>query len=549
MKATGNLLGLKPAVVRQIERLSERRAGDEQFVDPYFAVALQDAALAAGRRVACLADRRGIVRGVLVGDAERVPVPKWARQRTGTARLGGLRLVQATLDGRGLQQEDLETLRMLSLDATVAVIAGDEGTMPRVEVAHLLPDSAGGKLWEVRPARHATALPADFAATVKDLEEQMRRAAAALRDRGLGAAGRARDAAIIVIPVLDRGVDEEWERAELQALCRTAGLAVAATVVQKRSRPDPTFLVGRGKVRELAMLGLHKGVDLLVFGSALTPSQQRSIAEATEVRVIDRNQLILDIFAKHARTPEGRLQVELAQLRYNLPRLSDTDDALSRLTGGIGAQGPGETKLEMGRRRARERVRLLEERIERVVAERSERRRRRVESEVPTAAVVGYTNAGKSTLFNVLTGAQVLAQDLLFATLDPTVRRARLEDGREALLVDTVGFIRDLPDELVGAFRATLEEVDAARVMILVADASDANLEEQVAAVRRILAELDLGDRPLLTVLNKADRVADRARLEATALDLGAIACSAKDPESLRPVVRALTALLAPGPL
>lgn len=544
MRATGNLLGLRPAILKQIDRLAERRAGTEMYVDPYFAVALQDSALAAGRRIGCLVDRRGAVQSVLVGDAEHLEVPAWARKRLGTGRLGGLRLIHATLSGRGNSTNDLETLRMLSLDAIVAVVCGSEGAMPLVEVAHLLPDNAQGRLWEVLPPRHATRMEARFDLAVRDLEVQLRRDAAALRDRGLGGGTKARDAAIVVVPVVDRTLDEEWEKAELTALCRTAGVAVAAVVVQRRARPDPTFLIGRGKVREVAMLGLAKGADLLVFGSALTPSQQRSIAEATGVRVIDRNQLILDIFAKHAHTPEGKLQVELAQLRYNLPRLSDKDDALSRLTGGIGAQGPGETTLEMERRRARQRIHVLEKRIESVVAERTERRRRRVETATPMAAVVGYTNAGKSTLFNALTGASVVARDKLFATLDPTVRRMRLEDGREILLVDTVGFIRDLPDELVGAFRATLEEIEAARVLVLVADASDAHLEEQVGAVQRILAELGFADRPLLTVLNKADCVTNRALLEQLAFELGGTPACAREPETLRPLVRKLTALL-----
>lgn len=545
MRATGNLLGLRPPVLKQIDRLAERRAGVEAFVDPWFAVALQDAALEAGRRIGCLVGRRGGVQSVLVGDAVHLPVPKWARKRLGAGRLGGLRLIHATLSGQGLATDDLETLRMLSLDATVAVICGTAGAVPMVEAAHLVPDNAAGRLWEILPRRHATMMDARLDLTLRDLETQLRRDAANLRNRGFGDGRKARDAAIIVIPVLDRTVDEEWERAELTALCHTAGVAVAAVVVQRRSRPDPTFLVGRGKVREIAMLGLAKSADLLVFGSALTPSQQRSIAEATDVRVIDRNQLILDIFAKHAHTPEGKLQVELAQLRYNLPRLSEKDDALSRLTGGIGAQGPGETTLEMGRRAARQRITVLEKRIQSVVAERSERRRRRVETAIPMAAVVGYTNAGKSTLFNTLTGASVIARDRLFATLDPTVRRMRLEDDSVALLVDTVGFIRDLPDELVGAFRATLEEIDAAKVLVLVADASDPHLEDQVAAVQRILAELDFGNRPVLLVLNKADCVRDKVTLAARALELDGILTCATDPATLQPVLRKLTAMLA----
>jgi len=541
VKVSGNLLGLRPATLRLLERLADRGAGAESAVTPSFAVALQEAVMATGRRIGCLVDRRGGVQEVVIGDAMRLPVPRWARKRVGPGRLGGIRLIHARPDGQGNQEPDLETLRMLSLDALVAVIPQGSGNMPKVEVARLLPDNGEGRLWEVDPAVHASALPGDFAGRIRDLEEEIRRTTGALRHRGDPGL---RDAAFVVLPVLDSRTDVAWETAELQSLCRTAGLAVVHTAVQRRARPDPTFLVGKGMVRELAMMGLMKGVDLLVFGRPLTPSQQRSIAQVTEVRVIDRNQLILDIFARHARSPEGRLQVELAQLRYNLPRLSEKDDALSRLTGGIGAQGPGETRLEMERRRARDRIRLLEKRLEELAGRRHEGRRRRQEARVPLVALVGYTNAGKSTLFNTLTGASVRAEDRLFATLDPTVRRAWLEEGREVLLADTVGFIRDLPAELEGAFRATLEEVREARALLLVADAADPHLEEQVASVRRILREWELDRRPTLLLLNQADRVGDPDHLTRLAEDLGGIPCCAKDPRTLDPVRRRIGVLV-----
>ena len=543
MRAKGNLLGLRPTVLRQIDRLGERRVGVEDFTDPYFAIAIQDAALAAGRRVGVLADRRGVVQEILVGEATTLEVTPSARRRSGPGRLGGLRLIHAVLGGAGHTKDDLQALRMMSLDASVAVIALAAGTTPKVEVAWLLPANAEGRFWEVLPPVYAGHVEARFDETVRDLEAQMRRDAAALRD-GRHPGERTKDAALIVLPVLQAGTDVDWELAELRALCRTAGVAVAGTAVQRRERPDPRTLIGRGKLRELTMTALQKGVDLLVFGAALSPSQQRSVAEDAGVRVIDRNQLILDIFAKHARTNEGRLQVELAQLRYNLPRLSEKDDSMSRLTGGIGAQGPGETKLEMERRRARDRIHMLEGRIERISRERAERRRRREGVPVPMVAIVGYTNAGKSTLFNALTGAAVDARDRLFATLDPTVRRVRLGGGADFLLCDTVGFIRDLPDELTGAFRATLEEVATATALVLVADAADLHVDEQIVSVRRILRELKLADKPQVLVLNKADAVADGDDLPMRALHLGALVVSALDPKTLQPVIDALAAIL-----
>ncbi len=543
MRARGNRFGLGPRVIRQIERLAERRAGDREFVAPAFAVALQDVVLESGRRVGVLADRRGVVRDVLVGaNATTLDLPEGLRRRVGPGRLGGVRLIHARPDGTGLTGDDLALMRLLSLDASVAVIPVAPGRMPLVEVAWLLPANADGRLWEVLPRCHASALTERFDVVVRDVEAQMRRDADRLRE-GFGAA---KDAALLVVPVLGRQ-DVQWEVEELNALCRTADLAVAGVVLQRLARVDPRTVIGPGKVREVTMVGLQKGVDLLVFGTTLTPSQQRNLARETGVRVIDRNQLILDIFARHARTIEGRLQVELAQLRYNLPRLSEKDDSMSRLTGGIGALGPGETKLEMERRRARDRIHTLEQRLRAVSAERAGRRRLRTERGVPVVTLVGYTNAGKSTIFNAMTGASVRAEDRLFATLDPTTRRVRYPNRREFLLSDTVGFIRDLPKELVGAFRATLEEVETSDALVLVADASDPHLEEQVRAVRGILGDLGLGDRPTVLALNKTDLVRDRAALADLALATGGIPVCGRDPQSLAPLLDAIDAVLGAG--
>jgi len=355
---------------------------------------------------------------------------------------------------------------------------------------------------------------------------------------------RSGEAAILVLPVM-AGTDLEWEVQELRSLCASADLSVTRTVVQRRDRPDPRTLIGRGKLRELADFCVDNGTDLIVFGTALSPSQQRNVARETEVRVIDRNQLILDIFARHARTNEGRLQVELAQLKYNLPRLSEKDDSFSRLAGGIGALGPGETKLETERRRARDRIHVLEGRISKISRQRAGRRKRRMRRDVPMAALVGYTNAGKSTIFNTVTGASVDVADRLFATLDPTTRRVRFPDNRAFLLSDTVGFIRDLPDELVGSFRATLEEVDTADLLILVADASDPHLEEQIASVRGIIRDMGLNDRPSVQVFNKMDRVDDPAMVRDSVLLLDGIAVCGLDPDTLAPLMETIEGLIS----
>lgn len=297
----------------------------------------------------------------------------------------------------------------------------------------------------------------------------------------------------------------EESLAELGLLAESAGAEVLDTVLQERPRRDAATLVGRGKLEEIAELIRESGANLLIFDQDLSPAQQRNVEEAVEIKTIDRTQLILDIFAKRAQTREGRLQVELAQLSYFLPRLAGKGTLLSRLGGGIGTRGPGETKLETDRRRIRERIQAVRREIEHVRRERSTRREARRRRDVPVVALVGYTNAGKSTLFNRLTQADAVVSDQLFMTLDPLVRRVALGGGREILVVDTVGFIQKLPHALVAAFRATLEEVVEADLLLHVVDASSNDVEERESAVEQVLDEIGGGERPRVLVLNKSD--------------------------------------------
>lgn len=526
MNAVGNVAGLKPASRRLIEKLFERHAGATDFVEAPLAVALQDASIASGRRIAVITDRSGRVCEVIVGDGASIELPDRLRRRVPAGRLNGYRFIVTTF-GSGLDKVDLETMRLFSFDAAVAVINGRPGSTPLVQPAWPMPPGAG--LWDVASPAYPGRFVQQFDETVHDIEGQFRRAA----DGNLSLRGsvKAKDAAIVVIPSFDRNVDTDWETSEMSALCETAGIAVIETIVQKRQLPDPRYVTGVGKLREIAMLCLNRAADLIIFGVTLSPSQQRNISSLAGVRVIDRNQLILDIFAKHAGSVEGRLEVELAQLRYNLPRLSERDDSMSRLSGGIGALGPGETKLEMERRRARERINLLERRISDEAGRRSLRRQRRRQNAALLVAVVGYTNAGKSTLFNTLTGASVIARDNLFATLDPTVRNMWVpsgESGFPVLVADTVGFIRDLPPELEGAFSATLEEIRDAAMLIQVADAADPHVTVQVASVRRILAEAGYGGIPSVLVLNKADRASPEV-LEVLVRETGGLPVCALD--------------------
>jgi GTP-binding protein HflX len=313
-------------------------------------------------------------------------------------------------------------------------------------------------------------------------------------------------------------------------------------VEQRRPDADPKYLIGRGKLEEVLIRAMQLDANVLIFDPDLTPVQAHAIADFTDLKVIDRTMLILDIFAQRAKSRDGKLQVELAQLRYRLPRLHEKNTMMSRLTGGIGGRGPGETKLEENRRRARERIHRLEKEIDRFGEQRAGRRAERVRRRLPVVAIVGYTNAGKSTLLNALTKSEVLAEDKLFATLDPTTRRLRFPHEREIIIADTVGFIRDLPPDLARAFRATLEELDQADLLLHVVDAADPAHEQQTAAVEGILTDLGLGETPRLLVMNKIDLVPldERAPLVRPDRGLAVVAISAQDPASTVPLLAAI---------
>jgi GTP-binding protein HflX len=326
---------------------------------------------------------------------------------------------------------------------------------------------------------------------------------------------------------------------ELRELCRTAGIQVVDVAIQRRHEPDPRYLIGRGKLEDVLVRAMQYDANVLIFDPDLSPGQAHAVASFTDLKVVDRTILILDIFAQRARSRDAKLQVELAQLRYRLPRLQEENTMMSRLVGGIGGRGPGETKLEIGRRRARERVHRLEKDIEETRRQRKGRRIAREGRGLPVVAIVGYTNAGKSTLLNSLTGSEVLVEDKLFATLDPTTRRLRFPRERELILADTVGFIRDLPKDLAEAFHATLEELDDADLLLHVVDAADPDRDAHIVAVERILGDLKLAETPRLLVYNKVDRLLpeEKSVLEAGGRNL---AISALDRPSILPLLAAI---------
>jgi GTP-binding protein HflX len=537
----GNVTGLGPQAHKALERIYRRRVPLDRIATPELVRSLVEASRETKRQVGALVHRSGAVDYVVVGTATGLMLPDIGRLRAAEGRFRALRLVHTHLYGESLTRDDLTDLTRLRLDLVSAIVLDAEGEPRSMAWAYNIPTKDDEKPYEiVGPVPYGHPQP-DFGALIASLEQEF-----AGRDRTR--AVRAKDGRAILIHVGMRkqtgaSAKAQSSLAELHALAETAGVDVADTVVQLRDQIDPKFVVGRGKLEDVILRAIDLDAETLIFDQDLSPSQASGIAAHTDLKVIDRTQLILDIFAQRAESSDGKLQVELAQLKYALPRLGQKDDSLSRLTGGIGGRGPGETKLEIGRRRARERVTRLERELKQLAKRRTEQRRRRSSGTVPIIALVGYTNAGKSTLLNALTGADVFAENKLFATLDTRARRLHLPDDSFAVATDTVGFIRNMPKDLFTAFRATFEEIADADLLLEVVDASNWEREDHERTTEALLEELGLERIPRLRVYNKADLVPDAERA-LLAAETGAITTSAMDRASVKRLVEQIAVRL-----
>jgi len=475
-------------------------------------------------------------------------LPDVGRLRAAAGRFRGLRLVHTHLRGEPLTRDDLVDLVRLRLDLVAAVQLSPSGEPRAMVWAHNVPaDDGQASYREFGPVPVAQA-HVDVAELMANLEAEFARRARA-RDV------QAKDGRAILVHVGDKtrgpsAVHEADESMrELRELARTAGVEVVDAIIQMRDRIDPKHVLGKGKLEDVVVRAIEQDASVLVFDRELSPAQASAIAKRTDLKVVDRSQLILDIFAQRAESKDGKLQVELAQLKYAMPRLAQKDDSLSRLTGGIGGRGPGETKLEIGRRRVKDRVNHLEHQLKHLARQREQRRRKRTHEGVPTVAIVGYTNAGKSTLLNTMTGAHGVAENKLFATRDTRSRVLRCGwagwGEREVVITDTVGFIRNLPKDLFAAFRATFEEAADADLLLHVVDASDAAKDDQVRTVLALLEKLELFDIPRLLVYSKIDLVDPRELRALERADPDAAFVVASRRETTRPLIERIARELA----
>ncbi|HRR71057.1 MAG TPA: GTPase HflX [Syntrophorhabdaceae bacterium] len=487
------------------------------------------------RQVGILINRRGVVEYVIVGDRNRIEIPRLSTERVGRARFRGLRFIHTHLNNELLTKEDLTDLALLQLDL-IGCLTDIKGVVPNsIHIGYLVPENKRQKAWSFLGPQEIDSLDIDFTEFITELENEF------VRERGrLHLLDQEKEKAVLVCVVQpgSKKIPED-HIAELKELCYSAGIAVLDTAIQRPKELHPTYLIGKGKIEEVIMKCQQLGADLLVFDEGLTPGQINNISSITELNVIDRNQLILDIFAQRAKTNEAKIQVELAQLRYILPRLASVNKAFSRITGRIGTRGPGETKLEVDKRRIRDKIAFLEKKLTEIEGIRDRKRERRKASGIPVVSIVGYTNSGKSTLLNLLTKSRVEVKDMAFSTLNPTTRTIKYPERKDIILTDTVGFIKNLPDVLLKAFIATLEELRDANLLLHLVDASSPDFEDKIRAVEETLKILNLQNKDRLTVFNKIDKI-DRGFIKNIEDRYNAISISCLKKEGIERLLEAI---------
>ncbi len=522
----GNITGLKASQIRKLENLYRRRIPPEYIITPELAKDLVGISHEIRRQIGLLLNRRGKTVCVIVGNHKKIVIPDISEYRSDPGRLKGLRCIHTHLNDEGLTKDDLTDLSCLKLDIMGVITSTTDGRPDLIHGGHILPGGTPKKPYEIMPPLLPNQLDIGCLELIRALETELAQV------RSLYKSDKGVERALLVSVTTAPSDQAKNALAELEELAVSCGIHVADVVLQKRKQIDSRFLMGRGKLEELSLTILIKGITLIIFDQELNPSQMGAITDQIDIKVIDRTQLILDIFAQRAQSREGKLQVELAQLKYLLPRLVYRNTAMSRLTGGIGGRGPGETKLEINRRRVRDRIVRLEKSLLLVMKQRKQQKARRQKKELPVISIIGYTNAGKSTLLNTLTKSSVLAEKRLFATLDPSSRRLKFPKDIEVIITDTVGFIENLPKDLLVAFRATLEELESATLLLHVIDISNPRFKNQIKSVEKILDDLKLDHIPIISVLNKKDLVDDDT-VNNLCNSLKGIAISAKTKSSL----------------
>ena len=537
-KLFGNTAGLKANQIRRLENFYRRRIQPQLLISPELVRDLSVLSHEIRRQIGLLVNRHGKVAYVIVGDHKKIVIPSISDYRAAPGRLKGLRCIHTHLTNEPLTDDDLTDLSLLRLDMMAAVANGEAGIARQVYAAHILPKNPDGNPYRLLPALLPSELNIDCLAMIQALEAEL----AHMSKSQTADSGKERALLISVSAISKQNALESL--AELISLAKSSRIEIAGTVIQQRKQGKSQFLIGPGKLQELAILALQEAATVIIFDQELNPSQIRAITDQIESKVIDRTQLILDIFAQRAQTREGKLQVELAQLKYLLPRLILKNTAMSRLTGGIGGRGPGETKLEINRRRARDRIAQLERELLAVRKHRRQQRARRQKKGLAVISIIGYTNAGKSTLLNTLTKSNVLAESRLFATLDPSSRRLKFPRDTEVIITDTVGFIKDLPEDLLVAFRATLEELENADLLLHIIDISNPQYRTQIDSVERIIADLNLENTASIRVLNKIDRVS-ADKIQKLNRQLGGMPVSAKEKSTLLPLINRMETILA----